>query len=280
MRVSTVGQSARRYKNFIAAVRAALKNKGDEIHGIPVLRCNPPLSERYLFVTLTNKAGYSITLSLDVTDAYFTVYRAGNYSCHIHKIISGLSVTCKYARGTSSHVLMEPSSTGSHPVDHLAEDLEGVRWGTNALDKAISSLYRFPLGIATIQELADGIRTCIMMITNAARFQYIERRMSAAIRHGNDVTEDPSLHSLALRWRNLSAAIVESHQGVFAAPITVLRRSNEVLPVDSVRRAAPFIALMYCHCQKPVKETQPLPWVDLFSDEIPMLIRVTVLAQI
>ena len=75
VRFTTVNVTKSSYEEFIKAVRAQLAS-GQESHGIPVTREPSKVrdSERFVLVELSNCAAHSITLAVDVTDAYVVAY--------------------------------------------------------------------------------------------------------------------------------------------------------------------------------------------------------------
>ncbi|KAG2641017.1 hypothetical protein PVAP13_2KG139300 [Panicum virgatum] len=76
VKFSTASATPETYRSFIASVRAALvsKSKGNKSNGIPVLLSedDPLALQTFLNITLTNTAGHSISLKMDVTGAYFS----------------------------------------------------------------------------------------------------------------------------------------------------------------------------------------------------------------
>ncbi|OEL15268.1 Ricin [Dichanthelium oligosanthes] len=262
---STAAATPERYNSFIFSVRAALvsKSKGKS-NGIPVLLSeNDPLAiETYLNITLTNKAGYSVSLKMDVTGAYFTAYVAGKYSCLLKRSGGKFSSATCYSDpwGSSVDTSSSRDSGGGYPAGDV-DDLEAAAstWRAKDLDEAVSTLFLYPTSKCTDAELSRAVAACDMMIASAATFPYIQRRMSAGMWDGNGVSDDPSLHGLQARWPTLSTAVQESFQGAFAAPVTVQRSNGKVgIRVDNVRAAMPLVSFLeHDNC----KEKAKLPMV-------------------
>jgi hypothetical protein len=242
---STASATPDKYKSFIASVRAGLVSKaGGNSSGIPVLvdEDDPLALESFLNITLVNKAGRSVSLKMDVSRAYFVAYVAGQRSCLLKR--SGRtfsSAICYYGGpwGTSSAPVTRPAAAAGD-----GEDPGVAAWRARDLDEAISSLFLFPTGNATEEELRRGVAACDMMVASAATFPYVERRMSAGMWDSNGVANDPSLRGLQARWPWLSAAVQQSYQGAFAAPVPVQRSNGKWMRVDNVRSAVPLVSFL------------------------------------
>ncbi|CAD6226248.1 unnamed protein product [Miscanthus lutarioriparius] len=265
---STASANPDKYKTFIASVRAGLVStteRNNNSSGIPVLvsQDDPLALEASLNITLVNKAGRSVSLKMDVSGAYFVGYEAGNYSCLLKRSGSGRtlsSVTC--------YRNLYP--WGGPPTVTVDDDPAVAAWRVEDLDQAISSLFLFPTGNATKEDLSRGLAACDVMIASAATFPYVERRMSAGMWDGNGVSNDGSLRGLQESWPELSAAVQESYQGAFAAPVHVQRSNDKWTQVDNVRRAVPLVSFLEHHksCKKTTREA--------VGQRLPLLIRSVV----
>lgn len=259
---STASATPDKYKSFIASVRAGLTSTADgNSSGIPVLvsEDDPLALEAFLNITLVNKAGHNVSFKMDVSGAYFVGYEAGNYSCLLKRSGGTLSsVTCYrnlYPWGG--------------PPSVTVDDPAVAAWRVEDLDEAISSLFLFPTGDATKEDLSRGLAACDVMIATAATFPYVERRMSAGMWDGNGVSNDGSLRGLQESWPELSDAVQESYQGAFAAPVPVQRSNGKWMQVDNVRRAVPLVSFLeHASCKKTTREA-----VD---QRLPLLIRSVV----
>ncbi|PAN10240.1 hypothetical protein PAHAL_2G081000 [Panicum hallii] len=276
VKFSTASATPETYRSFIASVRAALvsKSKGNKSNGIPVLLSedDPLALQTFLNITLTNTAGHSVSLKMDVTGAYFSAYDALKYSCLLKRsgrtFSSAICYNDPWSSGSVGNKLLQSSSSDSLPAAAggvASDDLEAATWRAKDLDDAVSSLFLFATGKATKEDLSRGVATCDMMIAGAAMSPYVERRMSAGVRSSNGVPDDPSLHGLQARWPALSAAVQGSHQGVFAAPVSVQLRDGNWMPVDNVRRVVPLLSfLLHDSCKK---ASSPKPVIRSVAQE-------------
>jgi len=143
------------------------------------------------------------------------------------------------------------------------------------LDEAISSLSLFPTGNATEEDVSRGLAACDAMVAAAATFLYVERRMSAGMWDGNGVSNDGSLRRLQESRPDLSAAVQDSYQGAFAAPVALQRSNGERVLVDNMRRAVPLVSFLEnADCKKTTTTTT---WEAAAVDQrLPLLIRSVV----
>lgn len=245
MNFSTATATPDKYKSFIASVRAGLvSTAAGNVGGIPVLvdEDDPLALEAFLNVTLVNKAGRSVSLKMDVSGAYFVGYEAGNYSCLL-KRSSGPG------RALSSATCFRNAYPWGGPPSVTVADPDVAAWRARDLDEAVSALFLFPTGDATEEALSRGVAACDAMVASAAAFPYVERRMSAGMWDGNGVANDGSLRGLQASWPRLSAAVQESFQGAFAAPVAVQRSNGAWMQLDNVRRAVPLVSFLEHHQQ-------------------------------
>ncbi|KAJ1288711.1 hypothetical protein BS78_02G109300 [Paspalum vaginatum] len=273
---TTSSATAETYKSFISSVRAGIVSTTTErSNGIPVLlsKDNANATLTSLNVTLVNKAARSVSLKLDITGAYFAGYVAGDYTCYL-KWTSGRTFKEAICYPTDPWSSSSGSAAAGRGVDDdrrlmpLRQAGSVIRapaastWRLQDLDDAISTLYLYASGSATKETASAAIATCDMMIVSAAMFPYIERRLSSGMWSGNGVADDPSLHELPSRWPDLSAAVQESFQGAFAAPVTVPLGGGKSLQVDNVRAVVPFLPfLLYddrCAKKPPAAAATPL----------------------
>jgi hypothetical protein len=269
MNFSTASATPDKYKSFIASVRAGLVSTAESTNGsgIPVLvsEDDPLALEAFLNVTLVNKAGRSVSLKMDVSGAYFAGYEAGNYSCLLKRSGSGRTVS-----SVTCYRNLYP--WGGPPTVTVDDDpAAAAAWRVEDLDEAISSLFLFPTGNATKEDLSRGLAACDVMIASAATFPYVERRMSAGMWDSNGVSNDGSLRGLQESWPELSAAVQESYQGAFAAPVGVQRSNGEWMQVDNVRRAVPLVSFLEnAGCKKTTTREEAV------DQRLPLLIRSVV----
>ncbi|XP_010922360.1 ricin [Elaeis guineensis] len=232
VRFTTVNATRESYTQFMKDLRDQLAS-GDERYGIPVLRdpSTVPDSQRFLLVELSNWGEASVTLAVDVINAYVVAYQAGDQS-YFFRDAPDVAFSNLFTN-TERQTL---SFNSSYPaLQRVAgEDRENIDLGILALEEAISSLHR----TSSVQQntQARSLIVSIQMVSEAARFRYIEQRVRQSITSGGYQTfrPDASMLSLENNWGALSTAIQESNQGVFCSPVQLQRPNYTPVMVDSV----------------------------------------------
>ncbi|KAF8731781.1 hypothetical protein HU200_015719 [Digitaria exilis] len=274
---STASATPETYNAFITAVRAALVSESTgQSNGIPVL----PAIATYLNVTLTNKAGYAVSLKMDVTGAFFTAYEAGKASCLLKRSPSGgafSSATCYVDPWALTSASASPELVAGDDLGGSAATATATAtWKAKDLDEAVSSLYLYPTGNATEKKLSAAVSAIDVMIASAATFPYVQRRVSAGMRDGNGVSDDGSLQTLRSRWPTLSAAVQESFQGSLAVPVSIQRSNGAWITVDNVRTAAPLVSFLQHDDCKTTTSSSSSSSSSSSQSQFPMVIRSVV----
>ncbi|EEF30194.1 ricin homolog, truncated [Ricinus communis] len=250
---TTAGATAQSYTTFIRAVRSHLTTGADVRHEIPVLsnRVGLSISQRFILIELSNHAELSVTLALDVTNVYVVGYRAGNsaYFFHPDNQEDAEAITHLFTDVPNPYTF---AFGGNYDrLEQLGGLRENIELGTGPLEDAISALYYYSTGGTQLPTLARSFIVCIQMISEAARFQYIEGEMRTRIRYNRRSAPDPSVITLENSWGRLSTAIQESNEGAFASPIQLQRRNGSKFNVYDVSILIPIIALMVYRCAPP-----------------------------
>ncbi|XP_050226575.1 ribosome-inactivating protein bryodin II-like [Mercurialis annua] len=225
-----VDDAVEHYRQFIAALRERLAS-GNTSHGIQILR-NPDIvgadnNQRYLLLQLSNEQNLTITLVLDITDAYVVGYRAENRSYFFRDYYDTLSpilftdtnqtripFRCNYdgLEGDIAAGAQKRAGPSSQRIINRPSISRGeIDLGMAALQAAISSLYNYER-----RTLARSFIVLIQMIAEAARFTYIERRVIRSIETHMPFRPDPCMLTLENSWNPLSEGVQRSNgQGEF-----------------------------------------------------------------
>ncbi|CAK7357177.1 unnamed protein product [Dovyalis caffra] len=232
---TTVGATRESYSEFLQAIRGHLTS-GNLSHEIPVMRnrSTVPDPERFLLVELSNWQGLSITLAMDVTNAYLVAYRASDRSYFFHD--APRPASSNLFPGTERHNFSFDSNyinLERRGVHRMAIDL-----GMSAFDEAITTFYYWRSRINTEDTLARSFLVFIQMIPEAARFRYIEQSVGRSIVDRSTSLPNQAMLSLENNWGALSSAIQQSNHGVFNNTTVQLRRPDGTFfNVDSVTRS-------------------------------------------
>jgi hypothetical protein len=210
------------------------------------------ISERFVLVDLSNWAGRSVTLALDVINAYVVGYRAGDYSVFLKPDNDEVATA-------TTHLFTDTTRrpalhfTGSYlDLGQVQAGLNrsSVELGADALDQAVSSMYLYAQGPSHILEasLARAFFVTIQMVSEAARFRYIEGDVRGRIQRNQNTCPDVSVIQVENNWGSLSNAIQMSNQGIFGRSVQLQRRGGQSFHVDNVEVVRSMIGLLLFTC--------------------------------
>ncbi|XP_027338618.1 abrin-a-like [Abrus precatorius] len=248
---TTEGASSESYNQFIEVLRDRLR--GGQIHEIPVLRDPTTVQDRNRYVTieLSNSATESIQIGIDLTNAYVVAYQAGSRSYFFRD--APQSAFNNLFNHTEQFTLPFTGAYGD--LERTARrSREQITLGLQPLIHTISFLRSER---DDNQERAQSMIVIIQMVAEAARFEYISRRVRVSIRTGNTFLPDSPMLSLENNWSGLSRGVQQSVQGTFPNNVVLTNHRSEPVIVDSVASVVPILALMLFVCN-PIANQSPL----------------------
>ncbi|KAF0917881.1 hypothetical protein E2562_021534 [Oryza meyeriana var. granulata] len=250
VRITTVGITQRSYQDFIAELREHLRSD-EESHGIPLTRrqTSVTIQTRFVLAELSNWAGQSVTLALDVTDAYVVGYRAGNHSVFLRPDRPDVDEAIEHLFTHTERVML--TFTGSYDAltraSGVGMEREEVELGAGALEESISAMHRYARQPSHQLQtpLVRAFFVTIQMVSEASRFRYIQHDFSQRILYSRNTPPDPSVTTLENSWGRLSGAIRNSGEGgVFESPVQLQRRNYELFYVDNVSILIAILGLL------------------------------------
>ncbi|EEF33306.1 ricin-agglutinin family protein [Ricinus communis] len=255
VRFTTGYATAGSYRLFITSLRNRLATGQDVRHGIPVLRdrVGLPIVQRFVLVELSNWLQEPVILALDVTTANVVGFRAGKnaYFFHPDNPDDAQAITHLF-KDTTQRQTFNFSGNYSALENQAHEERDKIDLGIQPLEEAISSIYLYSLGQAPLRALASDLIVCIQMVSEAARFGYIEERIGQSITSSTPFRPRGRILSYERSWEELSSAIQQSLQQVFKR-VRLQDESYRVFYVDNVRDVLIYtsLALMKFRCQSP-----------------------------
>ncbi|XXG58138.1 hypothetical protein AAC387_Pa04g0527 [Persea americana] len=234
------------YTEFIAALRAHLAS-GEEPHGIPVMRerSTVPNSRRFVLVELSNWAADSITLAVDVTNAYVVAYWNGSQSFFLHEDNPDPAIDNLFPNTMRNNFSFSGSYTD---LERVGGNRENIDLGMEPLESAITALR-----ISNMEQqrpIARSLIVVIQMVAEAARFEFIMRQVRARIPGAQVFLPSRTMLSYENNWGALSSAIQQSNQGIFLNPVQLVNQYGAPRNVDTIRDTAviPNLAIMLFVC--------------------------------
>ncbi|XP_057965525.1 ricin-like [Malania oleifera] len=263
------------YRQFLKSIRDQVVNPDDRRHGIPVLR-NPDIvldNQRFLLVELSNNAEDVVTLAIDVTNMYVVGYRVGGESFFFRDAPE--AAFTNLFTGTNQHTLTYGSNyadllgvAGLSDLDRLDPGL-----GIQPLDSAIDSLFHRSSAEGDKAKVARSLIICILMISEAVRFRYVEQQVTQIIRPQGQGTVVPNgaVVRLVRRWDRLSESIQQSDEDGSFLEVDLQRANYEHFTVSNVMPdLVATIGIMLYICEKPPTTQSSLlirPFVDAYNDQ-------------
>ncbi|XP_062105106.1 ribosome-inactivating protein cucurmosin-like [Humulus lupulus] len=189
-----------RYKSFIQSLRDKLKSK-TESHGIPVLPAES--DKRFVYATLYNKH-VNITFAIYAVNAYVVAYQvdAVEKRCYFFEEFPSDSKAGVFDQCPQKKALNFPTTYGS------LGDREKTPLGFEPLSHCLYTFNKFD-GTGDDTDLRKGLLVVIQMVSEAARFIYIEQKMVNKFKPEGDIISHEN------KWEDLSKQIQESKNGEF-----------------------------------------------------------------
>nr|QAU19548.1 ebulin I [Sambucus ebulus] len=235
------------YRDFIKDLRQIVANGTYEVNGLPVLRRENEVQEknRFVLVLLTNYNGDTVTLAVDVTNLYVVAFMA-NGTSYFFNDTTPLERNNLF-RETTQHIL---PYTGNY--EHLERAARSTRESTNLgpdpLDEAITTLWYNG-------SIARSLLVVIQMVSEAARFGYIEQEIRRSIRKQVCFTPSALMLSMENNWSSMSLEVQQSGDNVspFSGTVQLQNYNHTLRLVDNFEELYQItgIAILLFRCVSP-----------------------------
>ncbi|KAK8547027.1 hypothetical protein V6N13_099772 [Hibiscus sabdariffa] len=236
------------YVVFIKDVINALLAHGSASHGIPVL---PPSSmpptdlRRYVVVELYDRSK-KVSLLIDAVNVYILGYRPGGgavsyFFKDVHQDVQKL-----FFEGTERQRLHFDGSYGSLEGAAGRVPRGEILLGFDELCRKINDLNSYTPVPGEVKYIAKALIVCIEMVSEAARFKFIQQQIAAlapAVPGGPGTTllPDTLMQGYQNNWGQLSTAIqLARADGTFINRVTVTPH----LAYNNVAYVRPVITLL------------------------------------
>ncbi|THG23410.1 hypothetical protein TEA_008732 [Camellia sinensis var. sinensis] len=210
--LNVAGLTWEKYRDFIGELRAIVTPKGTRVvHGLPVLNPEGKVLDRDRFVLVRLINGDTVTLAIDVVNLYIVAFSGVNNKSYFFKDATALQLKNLFV-GTKQTKL---SYTGNY--DSLEQQLQEDKKPSKTRDK-------IPLGPTPLAEaitrlwyggsVAEPLLVVIQMVSEAARFRYIEEQVRKSITGPNKTfTPKGLIVSMENKWSAMSSRIQRSKDG-------------------------------------------------------------------
>ncbi|KAL7204477.1 hypothetical protein ACSBR2_017535 [Camellia fascicularis] len=163
------------------------------------------VGNRFVLASLINGIGYTVTLAIDVVSLYFVAFSgANNKSYFFHDVtalqLNNLFVSTSETRlGFNSSYISLENQSGVRKRDELP-------LGPTPLSEAITRLW---FG----GSVAEPLIVVIQMVSESARFKYIEEQVRKSITAGNTFTPKGLIVTTENEWGSMSKQVLLSPDG-------------------------------------------------------------------
>ncbi|KAI8027464.1 hypothetical protein LOK49_LG02G01494 [Camellia lanceoleosa] len=194
------------YRDFLGELRAIVSRGTRTVNGLPVLNLESEVSvgNQFVLAVLSNGQGHTVTLAIDVVNLYLVAFSGANNKSFFFKDATTLQLNNLFV-GTSQTKL---SYTSNYVI---LENQSGVTrdelpLGPTPLTEAITSLWKG-------ESVAKLLLVVIQMVSEAARFKYIEEQVRQSITAGNTFTPKGLIVSMQNNWSAMSEQVLASPDG-------------------------------------------------------------------
>ncbi|CAL5330736.1 unnamed protein product [Camellia sinensis] len=200
---NVAGATVATYRDFIGALREIVSRGTQTVNGLPVL--NPEskvlVGNRFVLVRLIN--GVTVTLAIDVVNLYVVAFSGANNKSYFFKGATTLELNNLF-NGTQKTNLTYTSNYDS--LEKQSTTRDKLPLGPGPLANATTRLWYGG-------SVAEPILVVIQMVSEAARFKYIEEQVRKSITGGNTFTPKGLIVSMENEWGFMSKQIQLSKDG-------------------------------------------------------------------
>nr|QCH00552.1 RIP2 [Vernicia fordii] len=200
-----------RYQQFMVNLRDKLAY-GTPSNGIQVLRATASKGDKYILVKLKNSGDKEITLGINVINAYVVAYRVVTNSpktkdnSYFFNDAKELKDAKTYLFKDTNQITLDKFTGSYDSLKAEGGDREKVDLGVGKLDSFIYTLHETTVP----NKIAKPLVCVIQMVSEAARFKYIEQKIVDKIE--GSFTPKLDVISRENNWDNLSRAIQTADQ--------------------------------------------------------------------
>ncbi|EEF40749.1 ribosome-inactivating protein gelonin [Ricinus communis] len=226
------------YSTFINNLRKQLQS-GAESYLIPLLRSQVPVTsdQRFILAQLSNPQR-STTLLIDVINVYLLGFRAGDYSYYFNDTSNDIYNLHPLQAKNKARL---PFNSSYPALENYGAFREQTTLGITQLNEAVFTFNKFATHEVTAAQVAHYVLVAIQMVSEAARFKYIEDQLVDDFFYLDPKRGD--LISLQNKWEDISFAIQRSKDGTFDR-IQLQDKEYKVFYVSTVAEVKPKIALL------------------------------------
>nr|P93543.1 RecName: Full=Ribosome-inactivating protein SNAI'; Contains: RecName: Full=SNAI' A chain; AltName: Full=rRNA N-glycosidase; Contains: RecName: Full=Linker peptide; Contains: RecName: Full=SNAI' B chain; Flags: Precursor [Sambucus nigra]AAC49754.1 Neu5Ac alpha-2,6-gal/galNAc-binding type 2 ribosome-inactivating protein precusor [Sambucus nigra] len=224
------------YRHFLQELRGKVILGSHRAFDLPVLNPESKVSDsdRFVLVRLTNPSRKKVTLAIDVVTFYVVAF-AQNDRSYFFSGSSEVQRENLFVDTTQEDLNFKGDYTS---LEHqVGFGRVYIPLGPKSLAQSISSLSTYKSSAGDNKRLARSLLVVIQMVSEAARFRYIQLRIQASITDAKEFTPDLLMLSMENKWSSMSSEIQQAQPGgAFAQVVKLLDQRNHPIDVTNFRR--------------------------------------------
>ncbi|KAL7234221.1 hypothetical protein ACSBR1_017755 [Camellia fascicularis] len=198
------GATVATYRDFIEELREIVSRGTSTVNGLPVLKLESEVlvGNRFVLVGLIN--GDTVTLAIDVVNLYLVAFSGAGNKSFFFKDATTLQLNNLFV-GTNQTKL---SYTSNYDIleNQSGKKRTSLPLGPTPLAEAITRLWYGG-------SVAEPLLVVIQMVSEAARFKYIEEQVRKSISGENTFTPQGLIVSMENEWGSMSKQVLLSPDG-------------------------------------------------------------------
>ncbi|KAL7204480.1 hypothetical protein ACSBR2_017538 [Camellia fascicularis] len=220
---NVAGATLEKYRDFIEELREIVSRGTRTVNGLPVLKRESEVlvGNRFVLVGLIN--GDTVTLAIDVVNLYLVAFSAADNKSFFFKDATTLQLDNLFV-GTIQTKLSYTSNYDN--LEQRSKARDQLPLGPTPLANAITSLWYGG-------SVAEPLLVVIQMVSEAARFKYIEEQVRKSITGKNTFTPKGLIVSMQNNWSAMSEEVLLSPDGEHFSKSVQLKDDNyEILTIN------------------------------------------------
>ncbi|THG07608.1 nigrin b-like [Camellia sinensis] len=211
------------YRDFIGELREIVSRGTRTVNGLPVLKLESEVlvGNRFVLVGLIN--GDTVTLAIDVVNLYLVAFSGANNKSFFFKDATTLQLKNLFVGTTQTKL----SYTSNYSIlEKQSKPRDQLPLGPTPLANAITSLWHGG-------SVAEPLLVVIQMVSEAARFRYIEEQVRKSITQKNTFTPKGLIVTMENEWGSMSKQVLLSpDEEHFINPVQLKDDNYKILTIN------------------------------------------------
>ncbi|CAL5330746.1 unnamed protein product [Camellia sinensis] len=225
---NVAGATLTTYRDFIWQLREIASWRTRTVNDLPVLNLESDVlvGNRFVLAGLSNDKGHTVTLAIDVVNLYVVAFTGGvNNKSYFFVDATELQLNTLFV--SANRTLLRFNSSYISLENELGVKRDQLPLGPIPLADAIARLWYG-------RSIAAPLLVVIQMVSEAARFKYIEEQVRESITGANTFTPKGLIVSMEDEWGSMSKQVLLSPDGErFINSVQLQDDNNQTLIINN-----------------------------------------------